>query len=253
MYVKRSITSIASLWIIDMGDNRSHSGIFIAIEGADRTGKSTQASLLADALTKLTGRTALLLKFPDRDTALGKCLDNYLKGDTDVDTHALHLLFTANRWEKQDELRSALSSGCCVVADRYSYSGIAYTAAKPPPTPSWQWCCAMEKGLVEPDLVICLTPEHFDHLKDRNGYGNERYETEDFQRRVLENYTRLAKDAQYTDYSELGVENPDNATQFWHFVQATNKTMAQVHECLMAIVKRKLESMKLPEISDTDI
>ncbi|KAF5400022.1 Deoxythymidylate kinase (Thymidylate kinase) [Paragonimus heterotremus] len=227
-------------------------GIFVAIEGADRTGKSTQSSLLADALSKLTGKKTLLLKFPDRDTALGHHLNDYLLGDHNIDSHALHLLFTANRWEKQDELRNALSSGISVVADRYSYSGIAYTSAKSPPTPSWQWCCDMEKGLVEPDLVICLTPERFDHLKERNGYGTERYETDDFQQRVLENYIRLSKDAKYADYSELDAEDHPHhePSQFWHFVQATNKTVEEVHECIMAIVQMKLKSMQVPEISD---
>ncbi|KAF6776048.1 hypothetical protein AHF37_04751 [Paragonimus kellicotti] len=266
-------------------------GIFVAIEGADRTGKSTQSSLLADALSKLTGKKTLLLKFPDRETALGHHLNDYLLGDHNIDSHALHLLFTANRLvisrssdffsnrlayalyiylasliglhyrvdfiinlhgRKQDELRNALSSGISVVADRYSYSGIAYTSAKSPPTPSWQWCCDMEKGLVEPDLVICLTPERFDHLKERNGYGTERYETDDFQQRVLENYIRLSKDAKYADCSELDEEDHPHhqPSQFWHFVQATNKTVEEVHECIMAIVKMKLKSMQAPEITD---
>ncbi|CAH8542003.1 unnamed protein product [Dicrocoelium dendriticum] len=227
-----------------MNESKAGPGIFIAIEGADRTGKTTQASMLGDALTKLTGTKTLLVKFPDRQTTLGQCLDDYLKGSHKIDTHALHLLFTANRWERQDEMRQALSHGTPVVADRYTYSGIAYTAAKPPPTPSWQWCCDMEKGLVEPDLVICLTPERFEHLKERDGYGGERYETDDFQQRVLENYVRLSKDAQYADYSDLDVGRPINQQinpQLWHFVQATNKTVDEVHKCIMAIVKSKLD------------
>lgn len=120
-----------------------------------------------------------------------------------------------------------------MVSDRYIYSGIAYTAAKPAPTPNWDWCMEMERGLVEPDLVICLAPEHLDELIARSGYGDERYETTDYQRRVLENYVRLSKERCVFERGE----------NFWHFVQATNKTVDEIHECIMAIVTSKLQEL----------
>ncbi|VDP95432.1 unnamed protein product [Echinostoma caproni] len=80
-----------------MDTQSAPNGLFVALEGADRTGKSTQAKLLAEELTKLTGKKCLHLKFPDRTTPLGQCLDGYLTGKRNMDPHALHLLFTANR------------------------------------------------------------------------------------------------------------------------------------------------------------
>ncbi|CAL8095789.1 unnamed protein product [Calicophoron daubneyi] len=222
-------------------------GMFIALEGADRSGKSTQSVLLADGLTKLTGRKTLLLRFPDRSTPVGKTIGEYLSGVRKVDDHAVHLLFTANRWEKQKELRDALTSGACAVADRYMYSGIAYTAAKPPPAPTWEWCCKVEKGVVEPDLVICLTPENAEDLKTRGGYGEERYETDDFQKRVLENYIRLANESKLSNSEEI---DPDQIATEWHFVQATNKSVEEVHDCIMSIVKQRLARLSLPKVSD---
>jgi thymidylate kinase len=42
-----------------------------------------------------------LWRFPDRQTAIGKMINSYLTGETDADDAAVHLLFSANRWEKR--------------------------------------------------------------------------------------------------------------------------------------------------------
>jgi dTMP kinase len=46
-------------------------GAFIVLEGLDRSGKSTQASLLCDSL-RSNGRKVSLWKYPARETFLGK-------------------------------------------------------------------------------------------------------------------------------------------------------------------------------------
>lgn len=35
----------------------------------------------------------------DRTTQTGKMIDNYLQNKSELDDHAIHLLFSANRWE----------------------------------------------------------------------------------------------------------------------------------------------------------
>ena len=40
-----------------------------------------------------------LLYFADRSTAIGKTIDSYLQGKSELDDHAIHLMFSANRWE----------------------------------------------------------------------------------------------------------------------------------------------------------
>jgi dTMP kinase len=35
----------------------------------------------------------------DRTTAIGKMLDAYLRSQAEMDDRAVHLLFSANRWE----------------------------------------------------------------------------------------------------------------------------------------------------------
>ena len=42
-----------------------------------------------------------LWRFPDRTTATGKMINDYLSSKAELDDHAVHLLFAANRWEKR--------------------------------------------------------------------------------------------------------------------------------------------------------
>lgn len=87
-------------------------GLFIVLEGLDRSGKSTQVDRLLNRLNK-DGRRAVLQKFPgasspisyrhdltlDRTTAIGKMINSYLQSQSELDDRAIHLLFSANRWE----------------------------------------------------------------------------------------------------------------------------------------------------------
>ncbi|PSR80369.1 hypothetical protein PHLCEN_2v6754 [Hermanssonia centrifuga] len=73
-------------------------GAFIVFEGLDRSGKSTQAATLLKRLQDAQS-PAKLINFPDRTTAIGKMIDSYLRSESELDDHAVHLLFSANRWE----------------------------------------------------------------------------------------------------------------------------------------------------------
>ena len=75
-------------------------GLFVLFEGVDRCGKSTQARRLVDRLVR-SGQPATLLRFPDRDTTIGGMINAYLTNKAELDDHAVHLLFSANRWEKR--------------------------------------------------------------------------------------------------------------------------------------------------------
>ena len=75
-------------------------GAFIVFEGADRAGKSTQCQMLVEHLAA-SGVRAELWRFPDRTTAIGKMINSYLTSQSEIDDAAVHLLFSANRWEKR--------------------------------------------------------------------------------------------------------------------------------------------------------
>ena len=120
----------------------------------------------------------------DRATPIGQSIDAYLKGASQAEDHAIHLLFAANRWEASQEIRTKiLEAGTTLVVDRYSYSGAVYSAAKLRPDLSLEWAWSQEVGLPRPDVVVFLTVSAGVAAK-RGGFGEERYETDLMQGRV---------------------------------------------------------------------
>lgn len=79
------------------GDGR---GALIVLEGLDRSGKTSQSGRLLSYLDGL-GYPVESWRFPDRDTAVGKMISSYLSNQSQLDDHTIHLLFSANRWEKR--------------------------------------------------------------------------------------------------------------------------------------------------------
>ena len=75
-------------------------GALVVLEGLDRSGKSSQCSRLVSYLEG-QGISAELWRFPDRTTDVGKMISAYLTNTSQLDDHTIHLLFSANRWEKR--------------------------------------------------------------------------------------------------------------------------------------------------------
>ena len=63
---------------------------------------------------------ALCLSLADRETAIGRMINAYLTNTADLDDHAIHLLFSANRWEKSAAITKLLHEGVTVVVDRWA-------------------------------------------------------------------------------------------------------------------------------------
>jgi dTMP kinase len=96
--------------------------VYIALEGAEGCGKSTQARRLAESigavLTRETGGTAIGRRLREilHDTSV-----------TDLDDHAEALIVAADRAQHLAEVvRPALADGRSVVSDRSVYSSLAY-------------------------------------------------------------------------------------------------------------------------------
>jgi len=156
-------------------------------EGCDRSGKTTQVKRLVDTLNK-TGCTTEMMRFPDRSTGIGAVINSYLTCSEELDDRAIHLLFSANRWEKEKQIQRSLAAGTNIIIDRYAYSGVAFSAAKP--GLSLNWCKQPDVGLPRPDLVVFMDVTE-EVAKQRGGFGEERYEVAEFQRRVRQNYKQL--------------------------------------------------------------
>ncbi|KJZ71271.1 hypothetical protein HIM_09344 [Hirsutella minnesotensis 3608] len=156
-------------------------GAFIVLEGLDRSGKTTQAKLLEQRFVE-AGRPVKVMRFPDRSTPIGQMIDGYLKSDVEMEDHAIHLLFSANRWEAA-QIHALLAGGTTIICDRFYHSGMVYSAAKRNPSLPLSWARAPERGLPRPDAVLFLDLDE-DQARARGGWGGEVYERADMQRRV---------------------------------------------------------------------
>lgn len=100
--------------------------MFVTLEGIDRSGKTTQAALLAEAL----GPKTLLLREPG-GTAVAERIRELLKDPAvELDPRAELLLFCAARAELCARvIGPALRDGRDVVCDRFTDSTVAYQGA----------------------------------------------------------------------------------------------------------------------------
>lgn len=162
-------------------------GLLIVFEGLDRSGKSTQSKLLAEALNRNNFKSELW-QYPNRSTTIGKIISDYLSKKIELEDHAVHLLFSANRWETVKDMKEKLNSGINLIVDRYAYSGVAYTSAKT--GFDFDWCKQTDVGLPKADLV-CFMDTKIEDLEKRDNFGDERYETSEFQKNVYANFKKL--------------------------------------------------------------
>jgi dTMP kinase len=105
-------------------------GLFIAFEGGDGAGKSTQAALLAEALES-RGLTVLRTREPG-GTPIGEKLRSLVldHGHGHIDAHTEALIFAASRAAHASQvIRPALERGEVVLTDRYIDSSVAYQGA----------------------------------------------------------------------------------------------------------------------------
>jgi len=103
---------------VTMNPAKNMRGAFILFEGVDRCGKSTQASLLNDYFQKKfsnSDQQSTLIRFPDRSSSIGQVINSYLQSTSNLNDQAIHLLFSANRWESSSSLLSKLQTGTTLV------------------------------------------------------------------------------------------------------------------------------------------
>ena len=127
-------------------------GLLIAFEGLDQSGKQTQAELLRDRLTS-AGRTVRLLSFPDYQTSIGSEIGRALRGERDYTADVMQLLYVANRYEWKGDILRAKEAGTVLVCERYLASSIAYGEAQ---GLDREWLADIQKYLPQPDLTILL-------------------------------------------------------------------------------------------------
>ncbi|MDX6204346.1 MAG: dTMP kinase [Frankiales bacterium] len=131
---RRGVSVRADLWAALRGERRGRprvgSGLFVAFEGGEGAGKSTQVQLLAQWLTSL-GHEVVTTHEPG-GTPVGARLRALLldRDTTGLSPRAEALLYAADRAAHVDSVvLPALMRGAVVVTDRYIDSSVAYQGA----------------------------------------------------------------------------------------------------------------------------
>src|SRR5260221_6737154 len=131
----------------------SSRAIFIALEGIDGSGTTTQSGHLVAHLAS-RGRRAHATREPSagpigrllREILLGQ---HGLPGGAPADGQAMALLFAADRRDHlRREIEPALAAGTDVVSDRYLMSSLAYQAEEA----ERSWVASLARVVRAPDI-----------------------------------------------------------------------------------------------------
>jgi dTMP kinase len=165
------------------------SGHLIAFEGVDQSGKQTQAELLRDRL-KAEGHKSRLVSFPDYATSIGEEIARALQGEREYGADVMQLLYVANRYERNADLRRWIDGGLVLVCDRYTASSVAYGEAQGLDP---AWLVEMQKFLpvAAATILLDIAPET---AVRRKAVDRDRYERDlALLSRVRESYRRQAE------------------------------------------------------------
>ena len=191
--------------------------MIIVIEGGDQAGKKTQSELLAKALKARKLKTKIF-SFPDYTTPIGKKIKNYLNGKQKFPPQVIHCLLAANRWEKLDEIKKAISKNSVLIMNRYYQSNLIYGLVNGLPA---KWLEHLDAGLPQADLVIVLDVKQKEAFKRKQSRRDKFEKNKEFSQKISSAYRTLAK------------------KKHWKVIDAS-KTKDQVHNEVMKIFAKKL-------------
>ena len=173
----------------------SDTGVFIALEGGEGAGKSTQAKLLERWLSS-AGHDVVLTREPG-GTAVGAALRTILL-DHDTGTLAARteaLVYAADRAEHVEALiKPALARGSVVITDRYVDSTLAYQGAgRSLDLTDLEQLAQIATDGLRPHLTVVLDIEPVDGLGRAGEHDRIEAEPLDFHQRVREHFLTLAR------------------------------------------------------------
>jgi dTMP kinase len=147
----------------------AHRGVFIAFEGIDGAGKTTQVTLLKDALER-AGEAPITSKEPTSGPWGLKIRQSATNGRLDPDEELS--AFIKDRTEHvSGTILPNLRAGKVVILDRYFYSTIAYQGSRGADFRKVK--ADMEERFPIPDLVFLLDIEPAVSVKRISEYRNE--------------------------------------------------------------------------------
>jgi dTMP kinase len=174
------------------------SGFFIAFEGGEGAGKSTQAELLSERLAS-EGFSVVVTREPGGTPTAEKIRSVLLDPTiTDMPDQAEALLFAASRADHAANLiRPALENGAVVICDRYLESSVAYQGYGRNLGSTYirelsEWAT---QGLL-PDFTVYLDVPAQVSLDRRKGTDRMEIQSLDFHLQTQQAFRDLAKNSQ---------------------------------------------------------
>lgn len=166
-------------------------GAFIAFEGIDGSGKTTQSAILTKRLRE-EGISCYTTMEPT-DSPIGSLIHQIMTGRIKTDNRAIAGLFVADRIDHLmndvDGILSKINAGTTVITDRYYFSSYAYNSVDM----SMEWVIkANEQSsrILKPNLTVFIdvTPDVALERIEKNRAHKELFEKKSRLVKVRENY-----------------------------------------------------------------
>ncbi|AXG71538.1 thymidylate kinase [Kordia sp. SMS9] len=202
--------------------------IFIAIEGIDGSGKSTQAKNIAKRL-EADGHK-VYLTFEPTDMRIGKMIRSILSGKENADEKVIAALFAADRLDhllhETNGILKKLAEGYTVITDRYYFSSYAYHGAHV----DMDWVIdsnRMAAEILKPhvNIFVDVSPEVAMKRINTNRDSVEIYETLDNLKAVQSQYLRAFEKLKNEEHivAVNGDDSPEKVTEsLWEVLQKEN-------------------------------
>lgn len=167
------------------------SNFFIAFEGLDGSGKSTQVKLLSEHLQKQNLK--IYTTAEPTDSRIGQMIRDIFKHKMEADDRTIAALYAADRLEhllnKTDGILKKLDEGFTVITDRYYFSSYAYHSVHM----DMNWVIqanSLSAGLLRPNLTIYMDipPEVSMQRLNKGRNTIELYESIENLRQVRDKY-----------------------------------------------------------------
>ena len=205
----------------------SRRGLFLAFEGVEGSGKSTQVRLLADAL-RTSGHGVVVAREPG-STPLGERIRETVLGSVELAVpprSELFLMLAARAAFVEQVVRPGLMAGNIVIADRFELSTLAYQGAgRGLPLDQVRLCNRFATGELQPDATVLLEldPAEGGQRQRESGKAPDRMEREelDFHRRVATGYQEFASDVPGLFRVDAGA------------------SVAEVHQCILRLLRSR--------------